>query len=251
MRLKTVWCRMIGMAGVMTVAFGRVSRSQLRMTQEEMLGSNVVRVLDPDSTLRRFAPVIRATIDSMLRRVAGLLPLTAVTISIAPDARRTIPGYGVGGYTPNANSLEIYIDPAFPDLDRLLPARLAQTFAHEAHHAVRQRGPGYGQTLLEALVTEGLADRFAAEVLQLPANRWNNAFPLEETRAVMDLARPELDSRRYDYQRWFGSGGGGLPPSTGYTLGWRLVAAYLDHNPGQNATTLVYAPAREFRGALR
>lgn len=221
--------------------------ARVRMTDDDMVASNSIRFQDPDSALTSRAPTVRAIIDSTLRRVMRLLPVTAVNVTVFADARRTIPGYGVGGYTPNANTMELYIDPAYSGLDTVLARRLAQTVAHEAHHAVRQRGPGYGRTLLEAMVTEGLADRFAAELLQLPANPWNNAFPVAQTGEFFDRARPELDSRSYDYRRWFGAGGQGLPPSTAYTLGFRLVSAYIERNPGQNATTLVYAPARVFR----
>jgi uncharacterized protein YjaZ len=63
------------------------------------------------------------------------------------------------------------------------------------------------------------------------------------------LAQTIAHEAHHAYRRWFVLGGQGLPPWTGYTLGFRLVSAYVERNPGQNVTTLVHAPARAFRPA--
>ncbi|WP_406721174.1 DUF2268 domain-containing putative Zn-dependent protease [Thioclava litoralis] len=47
---------------------------------------------------------------------------------------------------------------------------LLRVLLHEYHHVLRGDGPGYGRSLEEALVSEGLAQLFVHQVLDvLPA----------------------------------------------------------------------------------
>src|SRR5262249_35144689 len=155
-----------------------------------------------------------------------VLPITGVTITVRPDPKATIPRYGVGGRTPNAHAVNIALDPKFADWERVLTNHLPQTLAHELHHSARWRGPGYGSTLFEAMISEGLADRFAVELLGIPVTPWSNAFPREQTPRFLALAQPEFDAKPYgpdDHALWFFGSDASIPKWTGYTLGFRLV----------------------------
>jgi uncharacterized protein YjaZ len=241
------WGRCTFMILVAVGIFAPQVRAQARMTEQEMLASNVIRFQDSSGLLRRAEPEIRATIDSALRRVSRFLPISAVDITVFADAHRAIPGYGVGGFTPVANSVQISIDPAFVNSTQLLAAHVTQTVVHELHHAMRERGPGYGRSLLEALVSEGLADHFAVEVLGIQPPPWTHALSSEQSSELLGRARAQLDDVPYDHARWFFGSAKDVPLWTGYTLGYQLVTAYLERHPGQSATSLVDVPAREFR----
>jgi hypothetical protein len=208
---------------------------------------NPIRFEDPAGHLQPYEAALRDLISSTLARTTAALPLSGVTITVRADARGVIPGYGLGGFTGNAATVDLYVDPAFPGLAQLLPERLPRLVAHELHHAKRFAGPGYGRTLLEALVSEGLADRFAMELLGTPVPPWSQAFPPAETSRYLDVARPELDSPSYDHARWFFGASPDLPNWTGYTLGFRLVEAYQAAHPGATAASLVNTPASAFR----
>jgi uncharacterized protein YjaZ len=110
----------------------------------------------------------------------------------------------------------------------------------------RWRGPSPYGTLLEALVFEGLADRFALELLGGAPPPWIEAFPEQQTDAYIERARPELD-QFFDFEAWFFGIGSDLPRWTGYTLGYRLVGDYKAENPGSTAASLVHTPAEAFR----
>jgi hypothetical protein len=69
----------------------------------------------------------------------------------------------MGGYNPGPGEVLLYADPARPDLDSVLWSELLPQLAHEVHHAMRRRAMGYGTTLLQAAVSEGLADHFSLE----------------------------------------------------------------------------------------
>jgi uncharacterized protein YjaZ len=219
---------------------------QTTLTEEEMFQTHVVQFEDKENVIGESVPTIRAIIESTLRQVIKVVPLTAVRIIVVPDPKRTIPNYGIGGYTPNANTVFIYLDLAFPEFSRVVSERLPSTLVHEFHHCMRWRGPGYGRTLFEALITEGLAEHFALELLGA-SRPWSNAFPREETAKFLALAQPEFDSTTYNHPRWFFGRDHTLPRWTGYTLGFRLVEAYKEQHPGATAVTLVHMPARVFR----
>lgn len=194
------------------------------------------------------------TIDSIaqavVRQVGVALDLTGVKVTISIDRRGAIAGYGFGGRSPNGSTVLLYIDPQFPRVDSLLVHRLPSLLAHEMHHAKRWRNPGYGSSLLEAMVSEGMADRFAHELLGTPLPPWSEAFPATQDATLLAFARAEFDSRTYNHARWFFDESAELPRWTAYTLGYRLVAAYIAAHPGTTATSLVTRPANDFRDAL-
>lgn len=214
-------------------------------TEPDPLGSNAVVFNDDGRALRDYETSIRAILNSTLDRIANALQITGVTITVTPGPG--IAGYGIGGFTPSGGVVQIAVDPAFPGLAQLLPDRLPSIVGHELHHAKRWRGPGYGRTLLEALVSEGLADHFAIEFLGAPVPPWSDAFPRDQTASFLAQARPEFDSAAYDHERWFFGTGPALPRWTGYTLGFRLVEAYQSEHPGMTAAQLVNASANVFR----
>jgi hypothetical protein len=215
-------------------------------TPPEPIGPNLIQFDDPDGKLVATGAMIRDLVRETLDAVTERLPVTGVTIRLIPDPSRAIGGYGIGGRTPTATSVSIYFDPEFPDFARLLPSRLPQMVAHELHHAVRHRGPGYGGTLLEAMVSEGLADRFSVEWLGVPVPPWSKAVAPDHVASLLAAAEPELDSPRYDHDRWF-FGASELPRWVGYSLGYQLVERYQADHPGESAADLVARPATAFR----
>lgn len=197
--------------------------------------------------MRAQVGAIESATSAVVASTGARLPIDGVRITVTANAGGAISGYGIGGNTPNAHTVNIAIDPGFPGLDTLLARRYAQLLAHELHHAARWRNPGYGATLLEAMVSEGMADRFAIELLQEALPPWSRSFSDDSTALLLARARPEFDSRGYNHARWFFDADPSLPRWTGYTLGFRIVDAYISAHPGATATTLVSTPASAFR----
>lgn len=186
-------------------------------------------------------------IEETLDAAEEALDTYGVLVTVYDAPARAIPGWGMGGYAPSGSEIEIVFDSGFSGLAAVLPERLPQVVAHEMHHVGRWRGPGYGGTLLEAMVSEGLADHFAIELLGVPVPPWSDAFPEDRTDFYLARAAPELDSAAYDFNAWFFGLGTDLPRWTGYTLGFRLVRDYLDRHPDASAAGLVHASAELFR----
>lgn len=160
-------------------------------------------------------------VDVVVRRARGLI----------------IPELGLGGACYEQSVVTIAVAPESENFEASFQAGVfGSTLAHELHHALRHAACGYGSTLGEAIVSEGLADRFATEVTGCPAPIWTIVPDL--TDAILERARGEADSFAYDHTAWF-FGRGDLPRWAGYAIGWRLVDAYLAEHEGESAASLV------------
>ncbi len=215
-------------------------------SHELELGSNTVRLYAPPPVFRGIENAVLESTAKTIGRVSSALGLRNVTVDIAFDSRRSIPGYGVGGYTPNARSVLIWLDPTARNVPDLISRRLAWIVAHELHHSVRWRTPGYGSTLLEAMVSEGLADQFALQVLGGTTPPWTSALSTEDVASVHQRAASAMNVDGYDHAEWF-FGSGSIPRWAGYTLGFNIVRRYLESNPGSTPAGLVDIPASKLR----
>ncbi len=109
--------------------------------------------------------------------------------------------------------------------------------------------------LLEILVDEGLATQTsAAAEPDAPPNRVLGFFPDQIAWCEQNWDRlwgelaPRLDSPpgTADYTRYFGFTAKDIPPRAGYYVGWKLVRAFLDRNPGLTLADAIRRPAEDF-----
>lgn len=204
-----------------------------------------VIVLDSDALVEH-QPVIRSLIQTTVEQAGGRLNLERLQFTVSTDVSRTIPGWGLGGYTLGPTEVEIVVDPAFSGLGSVLPSRLPSIVAHEIHHTVRWRSPGPYGTLLDAFVFEGMADHFAIELLGVEVPPWSMVLSPDEIDRFLRRAQPELDSLGFDFNAWF-FGTRDLPRWTGYSLGFHLIDQYLARHPERSAADLVHEPSETFR----
>ncbi|MBD8555410.1 hypothetical protein IFT84_12935 [Rhizobium sp. CFBP 8762] len=161
-----------------------------------------------------------------------------VIVENVPGA--TIPEYGLTGSCFRSSLITLTVDSLnqnFPT--SLTTGELSRILTHEVHHALRFKlcPNGYGFTLSEALVSEGLADCFVDEVWGKHPSPITNALPPAHWDETVALAGKHLSSDCYDHAEWF-FGMGRLPRWAGYALGYRLVKQYLRQNPDVRPTGL-------------
>lgn len=196
--------------------------------------------------LNKYESEIQNHIATTYHLAEKKLPQLLVTIIVldAPDS--TIPELGTGGFTPNKNAIYIFTNPGKPNFSQILSEGMPVTLAHEMHHSARWQTVGYGETLLEALVSEGLADHFALEIIPASPPPWSSALNTEEQGNLAERARQHFDDQNYNHPAWFfGSKEDNLPRWTGYRLGYKLVGDYLKKN-GKTASELVTESAKAF-----
>lgn len=189
--------------------------------------------------------LVEQEVGRTLDVVQPLLNVTELRISFIADPAQVIPEVGMGGFNPSADEVRLYADPSWPDLEDVLRSELLLQLAHEIHHAMRRRAVGYGSSLLQAAVTEGLADHFSLEVSGATSRPWALAL----TPAELATWIPEVESRDaggYVHAEWFFGTNPDIPRWTGYAVGFELVRAYLARDPARRASTLVGEPASSF-----
>ncbi len=205
-----------------------------------------IQISNPAGTLDRFERSIRVTIAEILMDIEGKIVLPDVRIEIDDDAKSAIPETGVGGYAPSANLLKIHIDPDFEGLEESIDTEIKSTLAHELHHCARWASIGYGNTLLEALVSEGLADHFDIEINGGTPKPWSTALTATELEEVGRMAEREFSNKEYSHSVWFfGADTVHIPRWAGYSLGFALVGKYLQKT-GKRASELVSESADSF-----
>lgn len=106
---------------------------------------------------------------------------------------------------------------------------------------MRHGACGYGYSLGEALISEGLADNFSQNLSSGPAPIWTDALTKHVRVKVMERAERELEDIDYDHSAWF-FGSGDLTRWAGYTIGYRLVQLYAQHYPDKTKYGMIDIP---------
>ncbi len=121
---------------------------------------------------------IERIVQDAVSAVRALLPTSTggVTIRVLAGTSSVIPEIGMGGFTASTNEIQLTFDPGSTVLPGALPTELFPLLAHELHHIARFRVVGYNASLLDAMVTEGLADQFSIEVAGIDPSIWSTAL---------------------------------------------------------------------------
>ena len=207
-----------------------------------------ITILQASPAIQPLRDKIKTAAKKSFQLVKKYIPIDNVDIVIFDHAYGTIKHLGVGGYAPNSHTVLVYIDPKHKAFQKNINEYLLGTIAHELHHVMRWRGPGYGKTLFEALITEGLADHFETEVRGGTPGKWDTALTDKEIQRLLKLAKKEFDNENYNHAEWFfGSKKRNIPYWTGYSLGFYLVGEYLKRYPNKKASSLYSLNANKFR----
>ena len=185
-------------------------------------------------------------IKESMNRIQILLPSSQISIKVTHNPIYIIPEIGIGGFNPGSNEVILSITSEFENFDFVLENYLTLLLAHEIHHAIRRRSVGYGRTLLQAAVSEGLADQFAVEVARLDPPPWALALEVEELDFWIDQAKIIWNNNSYDHASWFFGTDDDIPRWAGYAIGYKLVQIYLKENTDMTAAALHDMPAEQF-----
>lgn len=215
-------------------------------TRDVMAPLNV-HFLDARGTLTQLRDWLETTLARTHERASKLMLLPPLDVVVKAGAH-VIPEKGHLGYAPEAGVIYLTVDPGSPTLIANHDASLERMFAHELHHAARWQGPGYGASLGESLVSEGLAGHFAQEVCGGMPEPWEQLDPVD-IQPYVAMADAQWGLSGYDHAAWF-FGAADLPRWLGYSLGYRLVETFLSQHPASLASNLVQVDAQAFRRSL-
>lgn len=206
-----------------------------------------IHIQKSSSRLHQFEAIIRKKARDAIQKIKATIPIQNVDIVIYDNPGGTIPELGIGGYAPSAYLIFVSLDPLFPAFHKTINSELERTLAHELHHCMRWNSVGYGETLLEALVSEGLADHFDIEITHKKRQLWDKALTSKQIVFLMPRAEKEYHNTKYNHWEWFfGSKERKIPKWAGYTIGYVLVGNYLKKHPEFKASQLHDRKAVDF-----
>jgi uncharacterized protein YjaZ len=167
-------------------------------------------------------------------------------MSAAPQARGYTGFGGIPGWI-----MTVYGTPDEYNLQRVEAATV-----HELHHNIL--GVVQPRNMLtiavgEYMVMEGLAESFAAELYGVDKiGPWITEFDDSNLAQTKEVFRQGLSVSGFDAVRRyiFGDPGAGLPLYAGYTIGYRVVQAYLAR-AGQRVPAATFVPAHDIIAASR
>jgi hypothetical protein len=207
--------------------------------------------LEASGDLTPWRSTIAEEVEIARKAVAGVLPISPLDILVQRLPGAVIPETGTTGQAMRAGLFSLTIDPDNPNFATALSdGDLRRTVAHEAHHCMRMAGPGYGWTLGEALVSEGLAGQFVSRLFSSPPEPWECAV----TDEVLVANLPDnatLVGNGHDHRAWFFGLGGQYPRWLGYTLGYRIVGDWLETGADLSGDAWINIPAHEVIKAAR
>jgi hypothetical protein len=211
-----------------------------------------VHMLNARGRLSAVASEVRSVLTEAEVRLATVAPAVDLDVVIRAVDHPMPPDLAVTGASYGPGRMELGID-----LTDGSPARspgalreaLLKAVYHEFHHVLRWDGPGYGSSLGEALVSEGLAQLFVHEMMDCAPEPWEVMPDGVDLRALCLRAHAAFDETDYDHEAWF-FGAADLPDGAGYALGRMLVARGLATQPGQTALGMATEPAAGFRDSL-
>jgi uncharacterized protein YjaZ len=206
-----------------------------------------IHVLTKSGRLTPFRKSIIKVVHKSVALTKREIPVRKIDILVYDNPRGTIPETGEGGWTENSYLIFISLNPTFKRFDWTINTMLPRVIAHELHHAARWAIQKRDGTLLEALVSEGLATHFEEQITHGSAALWAKAVKGKMLIELTKRAVSEYTSSTYNHRRWFfGKGDPTIPRWTGYSIGYRLVSNYLRAHPKQTAATLLNKPAKSF-----
>ena len=135
-----------------------------------------IHVLGSSSELKPYVNKLKLILEQSIKAVSKVIETGNIDIIIYENPQATIKEIGIGGYTPVANVIFIALDSEHPKFRQNLDSELFYTLVHEINHAIRFRTPVEKESLLEAMISEGLADHFAMQISK-EKNRQSGAIP--------------------------------------------------------------------------
>jgi hypothetical protein len=184
-------------------------------------------------------PKINTAFDEGVGVLVNKLKADKIDVIFLYAPEWTIPELGVGANSPGPYNLYVRLDPGFKNLKQ---SDIFLSIVHEGHHCMRWRKPGYGITLGEAMISEGLATLFEEEVSGEPPIYSQVMITEDEIRK----AQSDLNKKTYNHAEWF-FGDKKIQRWFGYTYGYQLCKAY-SAKTGKKASDLVHTDANLILG---
>jgi len=192
-----------------------------------------VDILIYGERLGKFKREIKRVTKETLKKINNLVKVPECAFVFLDLPYRCIKGFGSGGETLTKNLVLIYLNPLFLKFkEQTIKKEIPLTIAHEFVHILRGGKYNYGPaTLLDDIISEGLADNFSEEICGQNKNLtpWAYALSQKKIKFYLNRAKKYFKSKDYNLRMAWLMGDKKLKISkwTGYSLGFYLIKEYL------------------------
>jgi len=179
-------------------------------------------ILDAESKIKtKQWTLIKNVVRRHSERACKKLSLTTMNVSVYPNKEWCINQTGDGGYTASLDWIQLFIDPSKPlSIPRIIKQSFPANIYHEMHHARRMIKAGFGENLLETVISEGMAIVFAEEMFNKFKAPWAKYSKSEIKKLYKIFDAHKLDEV-FNYKEWFL--GHGKPHWLGYKVGAYII----------------------------
>ena len=167
------------------------------------------------------------------------LKLLNFTVSCDDDKYKVISQIGMGASAMDESWINITVNPKKFGIfiEKYLPGLIY----HEASHIFRGHFNQYGRTLLQTVVSEGLA--IVLEEENIP--NLTVLYGIYSEKSILKYIstfKKKMHSKKFNYSEWF-FGTGKYPNWLGYYIGAYIVRKAKENNPDLTADKLMSKPA--------
>lgn len=208
--------------------------------------NSYIHILNASHLLDEQTTIIKNAFDNTCALINNLISLDDIDVVCINDPYQVIPETGMSGFTPNRNLVYLYVD-ASRELDG---SELLYTLSHEFSHAKRYDGPGYGETLFDSIIFEGIGVALEDEVSGVKGSFLSNYIKNQDNKALIDKVIDHFDDHDFNHFYWFIQESDELPRWTGYRIGYYIVSEYLKKT-NKKASDIILEDIAVFRDFVR
>lgn len=189
---------------------------------------------------------LKNIISLHMKRAAKLFDLKLINVIIYFNKDWVIPETGEGANASGADLIQITIDPTRNNnkIDDMIKRIIPLTVYHELNHLARLKFIGHiNKTLLDSIISEGLANVFAEEMWSEFKAPWGK-HTYKEIKSFVEPLKKEKNKKKYSHDEWF-FGSGEKPRWIGYKLGSYIIQSAKKVNPGLSAQDMTKLETKE------
>ncbi len=197
---------------------------------------------------------LQSLAEADLSRIDTLLPGPRISITFTVgDPGQILSTVGVTGFTdPETGAITVGLYPYWSEEPPNFLPELARTMAREVDRSVRiTAGAGLGDTVLDSLITDGVATVFGQSAFPGPADPWVGALTAREECQQWKHIQPVLSTQGIHGEVLTGGpvsssvfGEATMPALTGRAIGDHIVADYLAHTGSTSWAALAATPSK-------
>lgn len=190
--------------------------------------------------------ILKKVVLKHAKIAAKKLNIDLINIVVYPNRGWIIPEIGSGGATLNSEYIRLVIDPFRKDKDvkHIVESFLPSIVYHEMNHISRWHKPGYGNNLVDVIISEGLAIVFAEEVWKSFKAPWGR-YEQGKIKKYIELftERNKKKDKNYNHAEWFF--GKGKPDWLGYKIGAYIIRTIKKENQNIDSSALVHMNSKK------